>query len=94
VIDLPQGLKRIMMELKVNKEGRITIPSAYRKQLGMQSGQFVTFNVMHGGLLLMNRDKAIERFQDEVAALVGPRAGLVDELIADRKAEAADESGK
>ena len=77
---------------KINDEGRLVIPAAYRKQYGLGAGQEVMFRPTQEGLLITTYDQALQRFQDDVASLVGPDANLVDELIADRRKEAAKES--
>lgn len=79
---------------KINEEGRLVIPAAYRKQYGLGTGQEVMLRVTQDGLLITTFDKALQRFQDDVAALVASNVSLVDELIADRRKEAATERGQ
>jgi bifunctional DNA-binding transcriptional regulator/antitoxin component of YhaV-PrlF toxin-antitoxin module len=79
---------------RLNEEGRLVIPAAYRKQHGLENGQEVLLRATQEGLLITTFDKALQRFQDDVAALAGSNANLVDELIADRRKEAAKESGE
>jgi AbrB family looped-hinge helix DNA binding protein len=79
---------------KVNEEGRLVIPAAYRKRYGLENGQEVMLKATQEGLLIATFDQALERFQADVAALVGPNVSLADELIADRRQEAATESGE
>lgn len=77
---------------KLNEEGRLVIPAVLRKELGLESGQEVLIRRTENGLELTTYDIAIRRFQDRVAEKVGPGVSLVDELIADRRAEAAREA--
>ena len=79
---------------KLNEEGRLVIPAAYRKRYGLENGQEVMLKATQEGLLIATFDQALERFQADVAALVGPNVSLADELIADRRQEAATESGE
>jgi antitoxin PrlF len=79
---------------KVNEEGRLVIPAAYRKQYGLENGQEVMLRATNEGLLISTFDQALQRFQADVAALVGPNVSLADELIADRRKEAATERGE
>ena len=79
---------------KVSNEGRIAIPAVCRKQFCLQPGQDVIIKVTSEGLLLTNYDQDLDQFQDEVTKLVGPGVSLVDEVIADRKAEAAKEASE
>ncbi len=76
---------------RVSNEGRVAIPAVCRKQIGLQAGQEVIIKVTADGLLLTSYDQALDQFQDEVSKLVGPGVSLVDEVIADRRAEAAKE---
>ena len=79
---------------KINEEGRLVIPAAYRKQYGLANGQEVVLRATKEGLLISTFDQALQRFQDDVAALAGPNVSLVDELIADRRKEAATDGGQ
>ena len=76
---------------KLNEEGRLVIPATYRRKLGFQTGQDLMLKLTQDGLLITTFDRALSRFQDDVAALVGPGISLVEEMIADRQAEAAKE---
>ena len=80
--------------VKINEEGRLIIPAPYRKQYGLGTGQEVMLRATDEGLLIATFDQALQRFQADVAALVGPNVSLADELIADRRQEAAAEGGK
>ncbi|HEX3151491.1 MAG TPA: AbrB/MazE/SpoVT family DNA-binding domain-containing protein, partial [Gemmataceae bacterium] len=70
---------------KLNDEGRLVIPAAARKELGLQSGQEVIVRVTDQGLLISTFEQSLKRFQDEVTRLVGPGRSLADELIAERR---------
>jgi AbrB family looped-hinge helix DNA binding protein len=79
---------------KLNIEGRLVIPADCRKQVGLQPGEEVWLRVTPDGLLLTSYERALDTFQDEVSKLVGPGVSLVDELIAERRTEAAKENGE
>lgn len=76
---------------KINEEGRMVIPAACRKRLGLQAGQEVLLTLNEEGVQLTTFDRALRHFQDEVSRLVGPGRSLSAELIAERRAEAAKE---
>lgn len=80
--------------VKLNDEGRLVIPASCRKHLGLQPGQEVLLKMTKEGLLLTTFDQALKQFQDEVAGLAGPDTSLANEVIADRRAEAAKEDGE
>jgi AbrB family looped-hinge helix DNA binding protein len=79
---------------KLNDEGRLVIPASCRKHLGLQPGQEVLLKMTKEGLLLTTFDQALKQFQDEVAGLAGPGVSLANEVIAERRAEAAEENGE
>jgi bifunctional DNA-binding transcriptional regulator/antitoxin component of YhaV-PrlF toxin-antitoxin module len=77
---------------KLNREGRLSIPSGCRSKAGLQSGQEVLLKITPAGLLLYTHDQAVKHLQDWCAANVLPGVSLADGLIADRRAEAAKEA--
>jgi AbrB family looped-hinge helix DNA binding protein len=76
---------------KLNDEGRLVIPCAARRQLGIAPGQELLLQVRKDGLLVYTQDLAVKRLQDWCAANIPPGVSLADELITDRRAEAAKE---
>jgi AbrB family looped-hinge helix DNA binding protein len=79
---------------KLNEEGRLVIPAACRKRLGLEAGQEVLLQVSSQGLLVYTQDMAVKRLQDWVASHIPADTSLTDKLISDRRAEAAKESGE
>jgi AbrB family looped-hinge helix DNA binding protein len=81
-------------ELQVNLQGRVTIPAALRNELGFEPGTTVVAYVEAGRLVLEHRAHLLNRLQNDVlaaAARSGATGSAVDSLIADRRAEAADD---
>ncbi len=76
---------------KVDRHGRIVIPAEYRRALGLREGDPVTVQLDDGELRILTRAQAIRRAQEILAKYVPPGRSLVDELIAERRAEAARE---
>jgi AbrB family looped-hinge helix DNA binding protein len=72
---------------RVDSHGRVVIPAEFRRRLGIHEGDTVTLSVEDGELRLITLDEAIRRAQALVAELVPPGVSLVDELLADRRAE-------
>jgi hypothetical protein len=62
-----------------------------REELGIEPGETVSLRVMDGELRLITVRQAIKRLQDLLDARLEPGRSLVDELIAERRAEAARE---
>lgn len=77
---------------KLNDEGRLVIPADLRKALGLRPGQEVLLRRTATGLELTTYEMAVKQFQDRVAGMVPPGVSLADELIMERRAEAARET--
>jgi AbrB family looped-hinge helix DNA binding protein len=69
--------------------GRIVIPAGFRKELGVKVGDQVVVDLKNGDLRVRSLDAVIGRAQALVRQYVPDDVSLVDELIADRRAEAA-----
>ncbi len=77
----------------VSPEGRVVIPAAIRDALGLRAGDRVQFELLDSGELRLLTNKAR---MARVTRLMRPhveslKGSLVDELIADRRREAADD---
>jgi bifunctional DNA-binding transcriptional regulator/antitoxin component of YhaV-PrlF toxin-antitoxin module len=79
---------------KINREGRLCLPAGCRAEAGLKPGQEVLLKVTPDGVLLYTQDQAFKRLQDWCAAHIPPDVSLADELIAERRAEAAKEAGE
>jgi bifunctional DNA-binding transcriptional regulator/antitoxin component of YhaV-PrlF toxin-antitoxin module len=84
--------KPLYFSVEVKEAGRVLLPAAIRAALGVDEGQVLQGVVKGGELLLMTRDTAIQRAQALVRTRVAPGISLVDQLIADRRAENERES--
>ena len=77
--------------VKVAEGGRVVIPAEYRKRLGLRVGDNVILQLDDGEIRLYTVREAIRRAQEMVRRYVPEGVSLVDELIAERRAEAARE---
>jgi AbrB family looped-hinge helix DNA binding protein len=77
-----------MAEIRVGKQGRVVIPATLREEIGLQPGDKLSAQVEEGRLVLEPRAEALTRVQRRFRHASGDRK-LVDELIAERRAEAA-----
>ncbi|MPZ85692.1 MAG: AbrB/MazE/SpoVT family DNA-binding domain-containing protein [Actinophytocola sp.] len=78
-------------ELSATPDGRLTIPVQVRRAAGITPGQTLVVYVDDGRVVLEERGHLLARLQDEAiaaAAAAGHAGGAVDELLADRRAEA------
>ena len=90
--ELGTGRLRRQEWAQVGPDGRVVIPALYRRFLGIEGGGPILMLYEDGGLRLVGRDAAMRRAQDLVARYVPAGTSLADELIAERRAEAARES--
>jgi len=74
---------------KIARGGRIVIPAKYRKALGLREGDTVTMRLEDGEIRLHGFDEGLRRAQALVREFIPDGVSLVDELIAERRREAA-----
>ena len=77
--------------LRINENGRVVIPAAFRKALGIKAGDRVILTMQDDELRIMTVKRRIQRAQERVRKYIKPGRSLVDELIADRRREARNE---
>ena len=76
---------------QVNEQGRVVIPAAIRKQMGIEGPVDVLFRYENGILPVETIEDAVASVQRIVESYVDGDRLLVDELIAQRRVEAATE---
>jgi AbrB family looped-hinge helix DNA binding protein len=76
---------------KLDNQGRLLIPAEMREQLGMKPGERLTLLVQDGELTVLTFKAGIRRAQKIGLKYKVPGRSLVDELIAERRAEAERE---
>jgi AbrB family looped-hinge helix DNA binding protein len=84
-------------ELSATADGRVTIPAQVRRAAGIEPGQTLVVYVDDGRVVLEERSHLLARIQDEAiaaAAAAGHTGSAVDELIAERRAEAVREEAE
>ena len=77
--------------LRVNENGRVVIPAAFRKALGINPGDEVILSLEQDELRITTMKRRIERAQRRARQYVKPGVSLVDELIAERREAAKRE---
>jgi bifunctional DNA-binding transcriptional regulator/antitoxin component of YhaV-PrlF toxin-antitoxin module len=78
-------------ELTVNDEGGVTIPASIRQAAGIEAGVPLVAYLEDGRVMIETREQLADRVRREVAAAWTGDGSAVEELIADRRAEAARE---
>lgn len=76
---------------KIISGGRVQLPADVRRQLALTDGDTVMIEVVDGEIHLRPMRAAIHRIQELVRPYIIEGQSVVDELIADRRREAADE---
>jgi bifunctional DNA-binding transcriptional regulator/antitoxin component of YhaV-PrlF toxin-antitoxin module len=80
------------VQLTASPDGRATIPARLRRAAGIESGRRLVAYIDDGRVVLEEWNHLLRRVQGRVAEATGGYAGsAVDELIAERRAEAARE---
>lgn len=78
----------------MGRQGRIVIPVDLRRQLGLSEGQRLIARVEDGELRLSTFRANLERAQALVRSRVPAGTSFVDELIAERRRDAAREASE
>ena len=79
-------------EIQLGPQGRLVVPAALRRQLGIEPGERLLIRVKDGALILEPRAVVVRRLRDRFRK-VGRAISLADALIAERRVEAAREEG-
>ena len=82
---------KLRARMRVNENGRVVIPAAFRKRLGIVIGDEVELRVEDDELRISTLRRNIERAQRLIRKHVKPGVSLVDELIEERRQAARDE---
>jgi len=79
------------IKTRLGRGGRIVVPAQYRRALGIEPGDDVLLLLDESGLHVLPVRQAVARAQALVRKYVSPGKRLSDELIAERRREAARE---
>jgi len=81
-----------MISMKMSEGGRVVIPVEIRRTLGISDGDVVFWELCDGEARLTTRRAQLKKAQTMFQQVLAPNApSVVDELIAERRAEAARE---
>lgn len=78
-------------KVKMVSGGRLQVPADMRRAMGLQDGDVVVFELKDGELRVTPYRDIIKRVQERLRKYVPEGESIVDELIADRRAEAERE---
>lgn len=77
--------------VKMIDGGKLVVPAAMRRALGLKTGDTVIVGIEDGELRVRSYQRSLEMAQALVRKYIPANVSLVDELIADRRAEAERE---
>jgi AbrB family looped-hinge helix DNA binding protein len=69
--------------------GRLQLPADVRRELGLADGDQVVMQVVDGELHVRPRRDVLKRIQTMLRPYAGKTGSVADELIADRRSQAA-----
>lgn len=79
------------VEVSLGRQGRVVIPAALRRSLGLEEGDRLVARQEAGRLVLEKPDQIKQRLRARFAQVPAER-NLVDELIAERREESLREA--
>jgi len=81
----------IQARMKLNENGRVVIPAAFRAAMGVEAGDELVMRLDDNELRISTMKNRIERAQRRVRQYIKPGTRLADELIAERREAAKRE---
>jgi len=76
---------------RVNENGRVVIPSSFRKALGIEVGDEVVLRIEDDELRITTQQHRIQKAQHRARQHVKRGTSLVDELLAERRESSTHE---
>ena len=80
--------------VRIAPGGRVVIPAEFRRALGVEVGDDMVIELPNGELRLRSFDAALKRVQEIVRRYVPEGVSLADELVRERREEAAREQSE
>jgi AbrB family looped-hinge helix DNA binding protein len=84
-------MTKLHARAKLNANGRLVIPAAVRKMLGLEPGDELIMRVEDGELRLSTRRQALARARRMIRQYIPAEVDLTQSLIDDRREEAGRE---
>lgn len=75
----------------LGESGRVVLPAAIRKELGLKAGDRLTVISDEGAIRILSRKMALESIRAGIIKKRGSLNGILDEFLAERREEAARE---
>ena len=81
----------VRREAKIVHGGRLILPAEVRREMALKDGDTVILELDDGELTVISPRVALGKFREELRRYVPEGVSLADELVAERRAEAARE---
>jgi AbrB family looped-hinge helix DNA binding protein len=82
---------RVEARATIGEKGRLVIPAVIREALDLKPGDTVDMYIENHELHLSTRWNRMKRAQERAQKLIKPGRSIVDEFLAERRAEALSE---
>lgn len=79
------------IKAKLGNNGRFVIPGKIRKQLGLKQGDQLRVGIEDGKIVILTPDILLAEFYDLTQNVRSEKSDIVQELIDERRQEAANE---
>lgn len=66
---------------RIQEKGQVTLPADFRRKMGLEKGDLVTFEEMDGGLLITPREVLSTRALNEIGAALREQGLCLEDLI-------------
>ena len=86
-----QPTRNDVCHISIDKAGRVVIPASMRQRYGIHEGDKIVINADDEGIHITTIDQAVKKAQAICARYIKPGVSLVDELLRERREEAARE---
>ena len=77
--------------MRVGQNGRMVIPAAFRKAMGIEVGDEILLRMEDDELRITTQQRRIRRAQRRAQRYLKPEASLVEELVSERREAARNE---
>jgi AbrB family looped-hinge helix DNA binding protein len=94
MVAVPAQTARKKWRARIGPDGQLVIPEDIRQELGLNEGELVVMQIADGELRIISVHEGIRRAQEIARKYIVPGKSIVDELIAERRAEAAREEAE
>ena len=85
------GKSSFSQGVRIDRSGRVFVPAAIRKALGITPGQMLHISLVEGFIRLQTVEAGLGRIWAIAEGNCKPSENVVDDFIAERRAEAAKE---